>query len=50
MRNSIISLDKGTVQIEDIIVRPNFHINISEQFTICECMRRSFEESVNMDL
>ena len=38
------------VQTEVIIVRPNFHVNISEQFTICECMRPSFEGSVNMDL
>ena len=40
----------GTVQIEVIIVRPNFHMDISEQFTIRECMRPSFEGSVNMDL
>ena len=33
-----------------MILRPNFHVNISEQFTIRECMRRSFETSVNMDL
>ena len=39
-----------TVQIEVIIVRPNFHVNISEQFTICECMRPFFEGSVNIDL
>ena len=31
-------------------MRPNFHTNISEQFTIRECMRPSFEGSVNMDL
>ena len=31
-------------------MRPNFDMNISEQFTICECMRPSFEGSVNMDL
>ena len=36
--------------MEVIIVRPNFQVNISEQFTICECMRPSFEGSVNMDL
>ena len=36
---------KETVQI--IIVR---HMNISEQLTIRECMRPSFEGSVNMDL
>ena len=30
-------------------MRPNFHANISEQFTICECMRPSFKGSVNMD-
>ena len=41
---------RETVQIEVIIVRPNFHVNISEQFTIRECMRPSFEGSVNMDL
>ena len=28
----------------------NFHVNISEQFTICECIRPCFEGSVNMDL
>ena len=28
-------------QIEVIIVRPNFHVNISEQFMIRECMRPS---------
>ena len=38
------------VQIEVITVRPNFHVNISEQFTIRECMRPSFEGSVNMNL
>ena len=36
--------------MEVIIVRPNFQVNISEQFTTRECMRPSFEESVNMDL
>ena len=41
---------RETVQIEVISVRPNFHVNISEQFTIRECMRPSFEGSVNMDL
>ena len=41
---------RETVQIEVIIVRPNFHMNIAEQFTIRECMRPSFEGSVNMDL
>ena len=48
VRNSMISLDKGTVKIEVIIVRPKFHMNISEQFTIRECMRHTFEGSVNM--
>ena len=28
----------------------NFHVNMSEQFTIRECMIPSFEGSVNMDL
>ena len=41
---------RETVQIEIIIMRPNFHVNISEQFTIRECMRPSVEGSVNMDL
>ena len=41
---------RETVQIEVIIVRPNFHVNISEQFTIRECIRPSFEGLVNMDL
>ena len=41
---------RETVQIEAIIVRPNFYVNISEQFMIRECMRPSFEGSVNMDL
>ena len=40
---------RETVHIEVIIVRPNFHVNISEQFTIRECMRPSFKGSVNMD-
>ena len=40
---------RETVQIEVKTVRPNFHMNISEQFTIRECMRPSFEVSVNMD-
>ena len=31
-------------------MRPNFHVNISEQFTIGQCMRPSFKGSVNMDL
>ena len=31
-------------------MRPNFHVNISEQFTNCECKRPSFEGLVNMDL
>ena len=31
-------------------MRPNFHGNISEHFTIRECMRPSFEVSVNVDL
>ena len=39
-----------TALIEVLIVRPNLHVNISEQFTIRECMRPSFEGSVNMDL
>ena len=38
------------VQIEVIIVKPNFHVNIFEQFVICECMRPSFLGSVNIDL
>ena len=41
---------KETVQIEVIIVRQNFHVNISEQLMICECMRPSFEGSINTDL
>ena len=41
---------RETVQVEVIIVTPNFHVNISEQFMIRECMRPSFEGSVNMDL
>ena len=41
---------RETVQIEVIIVRSNFHVNISEHFTIHEFMRTSFEGSVNMDL
>ena len=41
---------RETVQIEVITVRPNFHVNISEQFTSREYMRPSFEGSVNMDL
>ena len=36
-----------TVQVE---VRPNFHVNISEQFTVRECARPSFEGSTNMNL
>ena len=39
-----------TFQIKVIIVRPNLHVNIAVQFTIRECMRPSFEGSVNMDL
>ena len=31
-------------------MRPNFHLTISEQFMIHECMRPSFKESVNMNL
>ena len=31
-------------------MRPNFDVNISEQFTIRECMKPSFEGSVNMYL
>ena len=30
-------------------MRPHFHENISEQFTIRKCMRPSFEGSVNME-
>ena len=30
-------------------MRPNFHVNISEQFTIRECRRPSFEGPVAMD-
>ena len=41
---------RETVHIEVFIVRPNFYVNISEQFTIRECMRPSFEGSINMDL
>ena len=41
---------RETVQIEVIIVRPGFHVNISEQFTIRKCIRPSLEGSVNMDL
>ena len=41
---------RETVQIEVTTVRPNFHANVSEQFTIRECIRPSFEESVNMNL
>ena len=41
---------RETVQIEVIIVKPKFHVNISEQFTIRKCMRPPFEGSVNMDL
>ena len=29
-------------------MRLNFHVNISEQLTVRECMRPSFERSVNM--
>ena len=31
-------------------MRPNFHVNISDQFTICGCIRPSLEGSMNMDL
>ena len=31
-------------------MRPNFHVNISEQLTIGECMRPSFKGPVDMDL
>ena len=41
---------KETVQIEVIIVRLNFHVNISEQFAIHECMRPSLEGLWNMEL
>ena len=40
---------RETVQIEVIIVRPNSHVNISEQFMIRECIR-PFEGSVHVDL
>ena len=49
----ILSSDwiRETVRIEVIIVRPNFHVNISEQFTIRGGGTRPFfEGSVNMDL
>ena len=36
--------------MEVITVKPNFHENIPEQFTIRECMKPSFEGSVNMDV
>ena len=46
-----IEVDRGGSRwIEVIIVRPNFHVDISEQVTIRQCMRSSFEGSVNMDL
>ena len=41
---------RETVQIEVIIVRPNFYVNISEQFKIRVCMRPSFVGPINMDL
>ena len=41
---------RETAQAEVITVRPNFHVNISELFTINECKRPSFEGSVSMDL
>ena len=50
MGNSIIHWIRETVQIDVIIVRPNFHVNISEQFTICECIRPSLEGSVNISI
>ena len=31
-------------------MRPNFHVNISEQFTIREYLRYFFEGSIHMDL
>ena len=31
-------------------MRPNFLVNISDQFTIRKCMRPSLEGSVNMNL
>ena len=40
---------RETVHIEVVIVRPDFHVNISEQFTIRECMRPSFDGSVMDD-
>ena len=47
---AIFIFTRETVQIEVIIVSLNFHVNISEQFTICECIRPCFQGSVNMDL
>ena len=41
---------RGIVQIEVIIVKPKFNVNISEQFSIRDCIRPSFGWSVNMDL
>ena len=41
---------RETVRIKVTTERSNFHVNISEQFTIRECMRPSLERSVNMDL
>ena len=41
---------RETVQVEVIIMRPNFQVNISGKFTIREFMGLSFEGSVNMDL
>ena len=40
---------RGSIQIELIIVRSNFQVNISEKFTFRDCSRPSFEESVNID-
>ena len=41
---------RETVEMDVIVVRPNLRVNISEQFTVRECMRPSFEGSVAMDL
>ena len=41
---------RETVQMKVLIVRPDFQVNISEQFTIRECMEPSLEGLVNMDL
>ena len=41
---------RETALIEVLVVRPNFHVNLSEHFGIRECMRPSLEGSVNMNL